>query len=286
MSDSNIEYLQCLTCSNFFKNGENNTLVCNNCDVSVLYKDGKAFFLETMAKPRTSEVAINVRSHWTVLRKSNYEFYKDEIKKISKKDTLLDVGVGPAQFHDLFADINKVVGIDFEPYSKADVISDLSKPMPIQSNYFDVVISSNVLEHIPYPAVTLHECARVLKPGGIFVASVPFLLMVHQKPYDFYRYTEFALQRLCEDAGFTSVRIEPLGASIDVVSTNFFHFLKELFNYTATIKNPVSKFSMKIVIRVVSAVSKIGIASLQIVGRKLPQNKDYTMGYGIVAVKK
>lgn len=39
---------------------------------------------------------------------------------------------------------------------------------------FDVVVSNDVLEHIPDPAKALRECFRVLKPAGIVLATIPF----------------------------------------------------------------------------------------------------------------
>jgi SAM-dependent methyltransferase len=39
---------------------------------------------------------------------------------------------------------------------------------------FDVVMSNDVLEHVPHPALALAESRRVLKPGGALFFSVPF----------------------------------------------------------------------------------------------------------------
>jgi SAM-dependent methyltransferase len=38
----------------------------------------------------------------------------------------------------------------------------------------DAIISLDVLEHVPDHRAALRECARVLKPGGVFVLTVPF----------------------------------------------------------------------------------------------------------------
>lgn len=45
--------------------------------------------------------------------------------------------------------------------------------LPFANHYFDAVICSEVLEHIPDYPVFLKEIKRVLKPGGTFAASVP-----------------------------------------------------------------------------------------------------------------
>ena len=75
----------------------------------------------------------------------------------------------------------------------------------------DNVTPSNTLEHIPNTEHLLQECARVLKPGGLILGTIPFLLPVHQAPYDFNRYTNFQLTKFLQDAGFHNVIVEPLG---------------------------------------------------------------------------
>ena len=44
---------------------------------------------------------------------------------------------------------------------------------PIRTGVADVVVCSEVLEHLRYPEKALRECWRILRPGGIFVTSVP-----------------------------------------------------------------------------------------------------------------
>ena len=45
--------------------------------------------------------------------------------------------------------------------------------LPFADNTFDKIICSEVLEHIPDYHTALQEIERVLKPGGLFCASVP-----------------------------------------------------------------------------------------------------------------
>jgi 2-polyprenyl-3-methyl-5-hydroxy-6-metoxy-1,4-benzoquinol methylase len=45
--------------------------------------------------------------------------------------------------------------------------------LPFPDDIFDVVCSTEVIEHLPHPPMALKEFARVLKPGGHLVLSTP-----------------------------------------------------------------------------------------------------------------
>jgi SAM-dependent methyltransferase len=47
--------------------------------------------------------------------------------------------------------------------------------LPFTSAVFDVVVAASVLEYVGEPAVVLRECARVLRPGGVVLYTVPEL---------------------------------------------------------------------------------------------------------------
>ena len=50
--------------------------------------------------------------------------------------------------------------------------TDLScQPLPFEDNFFDFVIFTEVIEHIPFPQHALREIHRVLKPDGSLVIS-------------------------------------------------------------------------------------------------------------------
>jgi len=58
------------------------------------------------------------------------------------------------------------------------------KRLPFETNSFDTIISTEVLEHCPEPEVFLYEVFRVLKKGGVFFFTVPFLWNLHEVPHD------------------------------------------------------------------------------------------------------
>ena len=50
---------------------------------------------------------------------------------------------------------------------------DLNQSLPFKDKSFDVVVMAEVLEHLPYPNITLSEIKRVLKTNGKFIGNLP-----------------------------------------------------------------------------------------------------------------
>ncbi|GAB4575535.1 MAG: hypothetical protein Kow0077_27480 [Anaerolineae bacterium] len=95
---------------------------------------------------------------------------------------LLDLGCGRGGVLEQLQDLGTVraYGIDPDFASLAEHrLPDLARAVasaeaiPVRSGVVDVVISAWVLEHLPDPARTFAEVARVLRPGGVFVALAP-----------------------------------------------------------------------------------------------------------------
>lgn len=93
---------------------------------------------------------------------------------------------------------------------KPDITWD-GRTIPLPDSSIDSAMATEVLEHCPDPVVVLQEARRVLKPGGVLFFTVPFLWPLHDVPYDEYRYTPFALERIVKSAGFTETNVRPMG---------------------------------------------------------------------------
>jgi SAM-dependent methyltransferase len=99
-----------------------------------------------------------------------------------------------------------------------DVIADLNQPLQLDNDSFDTVILSDVIEHIAEPQSLLAEVARILSSdGGVLLLNVPFYYPIHEEPFDFYRYTRYALAHLCAGAGLDVLEISPLGGLPEIL---------------------------------------------------------------------
>ncbi|MEZ4688896.1 MAG: class I SAM-dependent methyltransferase [Ignavibacteria bacterium] len=102
-------------------------------------------------------------------------------------------------------------GIDVGENAHADVIIDPDGRIPFQDGEFDVVLSSQVLEHVEDSDNYLSECRRVLKPGGLLILSTHGTWQFHSHPVDIQRWTSMGLKRLITKAGFNLTGFVPLG---------------------------------------------------------------------------
>jgi SAM-dependent methyltransferase len=102
--------------------------------------------------------------------------------------------------------------------------ADLTR-LPFPDGSFDGVVCGEVLEHIPDDAAAIRELRRVLRPGGVLVATVP----ANPWRYDWFdqwvghlrRYTQEGMEGRLRAAGFESMAIEGWGFPV----TGLYHRL-------------------------------------------------------------
>jgi SAM-dependent methyltransferase len=150
-----------------------------------------------------------------VIRKGIFKALEEASKAFTGR--FLDVGSGREPYR-AWLEVNRpgvreYVGLDLEGskrYNEATHIWD-GVVMPFEDGQFDCAMATEVLEHCPKPEVTLSEVHRVLKPGGLFFFTVPFVWPLHDCPYDEYRYTPWSLERHLGVSGFTDIKVFPTG---------------------------------------------------------------------------
>ena len=139
-----------------------------------------------------------------------------------KGGQLLDVGCGSKPYKSLF-NVTRYVGIDIEnpahPHAneQVDLFYDGLR-LPSVDGYFDHVLMTEVFEHVFNPTELLKEINRALKPGGLFLLTVPFCISEHEAPVDFGRYTCFGLSHILRENGFEVVALEKIGDSFQAIS--------------------------------------------------------------------
>jgi SAM-dependent methyltransferase len=82
--------------------------------------------------------------------------------------------------------------------------------IPVESEYYDAVISLNTLEHVYGLSDTFDEIRRVLKTGRRLIFIVPFIFRVHGHPDDYMRGTPSFWYKFLITHGFEKIKIEAL----------------------------------------------------------------------------
>ena len=149
----------------------------------------------------------------------------------------LDAGSGRAPYKARLRERGvEVITIDIEDRSgDVDLIADLQHMPAVESASVDAVICTEVLEHVADPSAALGEIARVLRPLGVLVLSVPHLSPIHEAPHDYYRYTRYGLEHLLEKAGFDVLELSPAGGLLAFLG----HGLSQAFFTTTSVVKPL-----------------------------------------------
>jgi len=124
---------------------------------------------------------------------------------------VLDLGCGRGPYASHFA--NRV-GCDIKPSPAVHVVAD-AEALPFGAGVFDMVLSTEMLEHVPNPQRAVAEIGRVLRPGGRLVLTTRFLYPIHSEPIDYYRFTRYGLLHLF--SGWQLERLSEDTSSLDTV---------------------------------------------------------------------
>ncbi len=147
--------------------------------------------------------------------------YEDLISRHARGD-LVDLGCGNAPLAGIYGPlVDTVVWADWpnSPHTEIQLDQgvDLNQPLPFGDQSFDTIILSDVLEHIARPQSLLAEINRVLRPGGRLIAGVPYMYHLHEEPFDYYRYTKYAIRFMAEEAGLEAEEIHQPSGGVDVL---------------------------------------------------------------------
>lgn len=204
---------------------------------------------------------------------------------------VLDVGAGVGQYRPLFARCDyKAHDFGQEPqtvghYTPLDYESDVLD-IPVADGSFDVILCTEVLEHVPEPTKAVQEMARILRPGGIMLLTAPLGCLLHQEPYIYYGgYTPYWYRRFLNGAGCDIIAIES--------NQGFFSLFADYAQWFSNLIHPRQTRRERLPHRALLALLWLGSRPLQRflgpLGRWLDR-RGYgavgTVGYHVVAVRR
>lgn len=149
---------------------------------------------------------------------------ESQAKRLAAGTKVLDAGAGECQFSPYFAhcdyktqDFAGYAGTASGPlteqwrYGRIDYVCDIEN-IPVRDGSFEVVLCTEVLEHLPRPIEALKELTRVLAPGGTLLLTAPLACALHQQPYHFYGgFTPHFYRKFLTEFGADIVELTPIG---------------------------------------------------------------------------
>ncbi len=264
----------------------NDKLVCTRCKKEFpLLKDKPVFtpVPSDIIPAKKKKRGPDTGSMW---RRANWKFYERAAKQILPDKIVLDIGIGQGGVKPLFTH-TRYIGNDIYPYDDVDFICDITKVNPIRDESVDVVILSNVLEHVADPVNLLKSLSKMLRPAGRLLITVPFIIKVHQAPFDFMRYTHFALYRMLSSAGYEIVRFEAVYLPFSLVNSmvkNLLNSFSHRYSLRGIILGPLFvllKWNIKLIKNISASILEPIVSEVKFDAKSNP----YPVGYQIEALK-
>ncbi len=139
---------------------------------------------------------------------------------------LLDHGAGQSPLFGMYRDkVEEIIAVDWNNSlhntSYVDIECDLNKKMPFGDESFDTIISSDVVAHLFNPINIMDDLARILRPNGAIILGTPFNYWMNEEPYDYFRWSKYAIVRLAENSGLKVAKLWQCGGTSDVMSDVF-----------------------------------------------------------------
>lgn len=163
------------------------------------------------------------------------------LSSIPKGESLLDVGAGEMPYRKFCSHL-KYTSQDFCKYDGAgdskglhtttfdtsgiDIRCDIES-IPLPNSSQDNILCTEVLEHVLHPDLAIHELARLLKPGGMLLITVPGTSLLHFSPYHYFTgFKQHFFQKILPEHGIGVKSIVHVG-SIYTVAALYLWFIAD-----------------------------------------------------------
>ena len=143
-----------------------------------------------------------------IMRKNLYKNIR--VYAPALKGTVLDFGCGAKPYRKLFKNCTSYIGVDINNVGHIHKDENIDyyydgKKLPFENNQFDNVFSSEVIEHIDNLDDIFDEINRVMKKGGYFLVTTPFVWNENEIPNDYCRYSSVGIKKMLNKHGFSVV---------------------------------------------------------------------------------
>jgi SAM-dependent methyltransferase len=149
----------------------------------------------------------------------------DLLGKPQQGARVLDIGAGECPLRSKLEELGfSYQSLDIAQNSSGtiDFVARIDEPLRgrlAEGCKFDLLVLTEVLEHVADWGLAFENIASLLKSEGHCIVTTPFFYMLHEEPYDFWRPTDYALRYFGEKNGLEVVFSQRNGDGWDVLGT-------------------------------------------------------------------
>jgi ubiquinone/menaquinone biosynthesis C-methylase UbiE len=200
---------------------------------------------------------------------------------IPSGERILDAGAGELQYAHFCAHLDYVsqdlgqydgkgddVGLQMKSWdnSRLDIVSDIAS-IPVPDSSFDAVMCVEVLEHVPHPTEAIREFARITRPGGTLVITVPVSSLTHFAPYYFYNgFSRYYFERVLSEVGFEIVELVHNGNYFEAMAQELRRLESVRAMYASRVKpaTVLDKLAVRRALRRLASMSAVDSGSAEL----------------------
>lgn len=242
-----------------------------------------SFIKEKLKASRIFNFNVVERDKWVL----------DQARSILPGSKILDIGAGSSPYRKYFehcifktqdfCQLNPKQLRFRKGYSAIDYVSEAHQ-IPVPDASFDVILLTEVLEHVPNPVEVIREISRIIKPGGRLILTAPLGSGLHQQPFHFYGgYTPFWYGKYLTENHFSDIMVTPNG--------NFFKFFGQETQRMIQMSFPLS-LSSNMLVKLIWFPFWLLILPFWFITPlvcnfldRYDKNKTFTIGYHVTAIK-
>lgn len=198
--------------------------------------------------------------------------------EIGHTSLALDIGSGDTPYKSTF-DTRKYIAIDLSASNKVNVRGDICA-LPLQTAALDVVICTEVVEHVENVDKALEEINRVLKHSGHLVLTTPLLMGIHCT-VDYHRFTETMLKILLNRHGFEIQQLEKRGGILSVLGAILLQVPRQVLGLDG---NPPAK-EFRYLLVGMTYIFLVPLAKTLTALDALDKSRNFTLGYDCLCKK-
>jgi len=193
------------------------------------------------------------------------------LKKLPRDLRVLDAGAGELSNKKYCSHLN-YVSQDFCQYEgvgdekglqtgdwdtrQIDIVSDISH-IPEADASFDVILCSEVFEHLPNPVLALNEFQRLLKKDGILILTTPFCSLTHFAPYHFSTgFNRYFYEHHLNHLNFEVTEISTNGNYFEYIGQELRRIPSIADKYTSSKVSRVERIIIRMLLKVLERLSR------------------------------